>query len=98
MFLTKRKLLPNTDGVYIVGGKLHSSPWLVLMVSLMQMKLAYPQKITIDIRHASPLIPQVASMRLMQCGQHCICYNNIFTSCISDHKTFLGLHIVGVWS
>jgi hypothetical protein len=31
--------------------------------------------------HTSSLIPQVALMRLMQHRQHCICYENVFTSC-----------------
>jgi hypothetical protein len=33
-FLTKEKLLPNIDGVHVVGGNLHSSPWLVLTNNL----------------------------------------------------------------
>jgi hypothetical protein len=39
--LPKEKLLPNIDGVRIVGGKLHSTPWLFLMIRLMKVWLAY---------------------------------------------------------
>jgi hypothetical protein len=44
------------------------------------------------IWHISPLIPQVAPTHLTMCGQCCICYKNVFTSCVSDHKTFQGHH------
>jgi hypothetical protein len=42
--------------------------------------------------HASPLIPQVASTYLTLRGQCRIHHKNIFTSCGSGHKTFLGLY------
>jgi hypothetical protein len=42
--------------------------------------------------HTSQLIPQVVPMHLTPCGQHCIRYKNIFTSCRSGHKTFPGLY------
>jgi hypothetical protein len=30
---------------------------------------------------------------LTLCGQRCICYKNVFMSCGSGHKTFLGLYL-----
>jgi hypothetical protein len=42
--------------------------------------------------------PQVVPMRLMLYGQRCMHYKNIFTSCVSDHKTFLGLNALGARS
>jgi hypothetical protein len=95
--LTKRKFA-NIDGVRILGGESHSSPYLVLAVWLAQMLLAYLQKSTIDIWHTSPLISQVVSMRLTLCGHRCIRYKNVFTYCINDHKTFLGLRALGAQS
>jgi hypothetical protein len=34
LFLTKKKLLPHISGIRIVGGKLHSTPWLALAIQL----------------------------------------------------------------
>jgi hypothetical protein len=61
--------------------------------------LAYMQKKTIYIyTHTTPLIPQVAPMRLTLYGQYCICYENVFTSWERDNKIFLGPHTLGAWS
>jgi hypothetical protein len=43
-------------------------------------------------KHTSPLIPQVAPMRLTLRGQCCIHHKNVFTSYGSGHKTFPGLY------
>jgi hypothetical protein len=56
--------------------------------------LAYLQKSIIYIWHTSPLIPQVTPAHLMLHGQCCICYENVFTSWVRDHKTSLGAHIL----
>jgi hypothetical protein len=70
----------------------HSFPYSVLT------HLAYTLVVSVPVEednihiHTSPSIPQVAPTRLTLRGQHCIRYKNVFTSCISDHKTFLGLH------
>jgi hypothetical protein len=53
-------------------------------------------KNTTDIyNHISPLILQVASVHLTMRGQHCIYYENVFTSCRRHHKKFLGPHALG---
>jgi hypothetical protein len=39
-FITKEKLLPNIDSVRIVGGKTHSTLWLVLTIRLTETGLA----------------------------------------------------------
>jgi hypothetical protein len=41
--------------------------------------------------HTSPLIPQVAPVRLTRHGQRYIHYENVFTSWGGDHKTFWGV-------
>jgi hypothetical protein len=81
-FSPKEKLLPHIGGIRIVGGDSHSSPWLTLTKWLTKTWLVYLQKSAIDIySHTSPLIHQVTPTRLTLCGQHCICYENVFTSC-----------------
>jgi hypothetical protein len=63
-----------------------------------EMCLAYLQKSTIYIyTHTSPLVLQVAPVCLPLHQQRCIRYENIFTSCWRDHKTFLGPHTLGAW-
>jgi hypothetical protein len=42
----KEKLLPNIDGVHIVRGNSHSSPWLFLAKRLTKAWLAYMKKST----------------------------------------------------
>jgi hypothetical protein len=70
----------------------HSSPYSVLT------NLAYTIVVSVPVEehnihiHTSPLIPQVALTHLTLRGQRCIHYKNVFTSCRSDHKIFLGLH------
>jgi hypothetical protein len=70
----------------------HSSPYSVLT------KLDYTIVVSVPIKehnihiHTSPLIPQVTPTRLTLRGQHCIHHKNIFMSCESGHKTFLGLY------
>jgi hypothetical protein len=60
--------------------------------------LAHMQKSTIHIWHTSPLIPQVASVRLTLHERCRIHYENIFTSWGRDHKTSLDPHVIGTWS
>jgi hypothetical protein len=42
--------------------------------------------------------PSSGAVRLTLYGQHCIRYENVFTSCERGHKTFLGPHTLGAWS
>jgi hypothetical protein len=62
------------------------------------MKLVYAIVVSIPAEehnihiHISPLIPQVVPMCLTLHGQRCIRHKNVFTSCGSGHKTFLGLY------
>jgi hypothetical protein len=72
----------------------HSSPYLVLAKLVYAIMVSIPaEEDNIHIWHTSPLIPQVASTRLMLRGQHCICHNDVFTYCGSGHKIFLGLYL-----
>jgi hypothetical protein len=70
----------------------HSSPYSVLTKLFYAIVVSVPtEEHNIHI-HTSPLIPQVAPTCLMLRGQHCIHQNNVFTSCGSGHKTFVGLY------
>jgi hypothetical protein len=98
-FLTKRKLLLNIDGVCVVDDKSHSTPWLALSDTTYSNVVSVPVENTIDIyNHISPPIPQVAPVRLTLHGQRCIHYENIFTSCRRDYKTFLSPYTLGARS
>jgi hypothetical protein len=95
-FLTKRKSLPNIDGIRIVDGKFVLNPMVISSDTTYETWLTYLQKSTIYIyTHTSPLIPQVAPTCLTLYVQRCIRYKNIFTSWGRDHKTFLCPHVLG---
>jgi hypothetical protein len=95
--LTKRESLPNIVSVRIVGGKSHSSLWLVLAVWLTQTWLAYLQKTHVYMTYITTY-SQVVPVHLALHGQRCIRYENVFTSWVRNHKTFLGRHILGAQS
>jgi hypothetical protein len=77
---SKEKLLPNIDVIYIVGGNSHSSPWLFLTKWLTKAWLAYLQETQIYTTYIKTYPPNGAHS-LTLCGQHCIHYENVFTSC-----------------
>jgi hypothetical protein len=90
----KEKWVPNIDDVCVGVAKSHLSPQSVLM------RQSYANVVSIPVKkhnryiwHTSPLILQMTPTRLTLRGQRCIRYKNIFTSCGSDHKIFLGLHM-----
>jgi hypothetical protein len=60
MFFTKIKLLPSIDGIRLVGGKSHSTPWLFLAIRLMKMLLAYLQKSIIYVIYIATYPPSGA--------------------------------------
>jgi hypothetical protein len=71
----------------------HSFPLSVLAKLVYAIMVSVPaEEHNIHIWHTSPLIPQVAPMRLTLCGQRCIRHKDIFTSSGSGHKTFPGLY------
>jgi hypothetical protein len=75
-----KKGLPNIDGVHVDSVKMHSSPWLVLSDTTYSNVVYVPAENAYIYNNVSPLIPQVALMHLTLHGQHCICYENVFTS------------------
>jgi hypothetical protein len=78
VFLTKRKVCRYIR-LRIVGGKVHSSPWLA------QYGMTYANVISVPAKniysHTSPLIFQVAPVCLTLYGQRCIRCENVFTPC-----------------
>jgi hypothetical protein len=92
-FLTKIKAFAtHISGVRIIGGTSHSTPWLALTDLAYTIMVSVPTEEHNIHMHTSPLIPQVAPMRLTLHGQRCIRYKNVFTSCGSGHKIFPGLY------
>jgi hypothetical protein len=66
------------DGIRVIGGKMHSSMWLVLM------KQSYTIVVSIHAENTTYIyiyIPQVVIVRLTLHGHRCIHYENVFTSC-----------------
>jgi hypothetical protein len=91
MFLTKRKFAQYIRRMY-KRWQSHSSLSSVLTKLVYTIVVSVPaEEHNIHI-NTSPLIPQVVPTRLTLHGQHCIRHKNIFTSYISDHKTFPGLY------
>jgi hypothetical protein len=95
----EKKSSPNIDGICIVGGKVALIPIVIYSgITYANVVSVQAEEHNRYIRHTSPLIPQVALIRLTLHGQHYIHYENILTSCKSDHKIFLDLHTLGVQS
>jgi hypothetical protein len=93
------KKLSNIYVVCVVSGKSHSSPWLALSDTTYSNVVSVHIENTTDIYNlTSPFIPQVAHVCLTLHGECFIRYDNVFTSCKRDHKTFLDPHALGVWS
>jgi hypothetical protein len=73
-FLTKRKSSSNIDGICIVGDKVALIPVVSSKRYDLQNVVSVPAEEHNNIWHTSPLIPQVASVRLTLHGQCCIRY------------------------
>jgi hypothetical protein len=81
------------------------SQWQIALIHVVSSTgMTYANMVSVSVEkdnihiHTSPLIPQVASTHLTLRGQHCIRYENVFTSWGSDHKTSLGPHTLGARS